>query len=1026
MTHLTKTMLPVTALALAVVAASQTAFYPGPARVVGHATLTPKSSSPNLVEGREFFSPQTVALDLSVSPPALYVADTGNHRVLGWRDATSFGNGAYADIVIGQPDRFTTTPATSRTGLNGPSGLIVDAQGNLYVADAGNNRILRFPKPFQQLDAGRTPIEADMVIGQTSFTANRANQGGAVAANTIALSTTAGTFRAGLAFDSSGNLWFSDAANNRVLRFSAEALRQGTNGPAADLVLGQPDFTANAAPAYSTSNWVSKTLMRAPSGLAFDTGGRLYVADSLKPSATAVNGRVLVFVPPFQSGMAAARLMGIPVQAAGQPPINDTLLGGPEGVLMIGPNPAVVDAALHRILIFPRFEDWPPESSTRISPAAQSVIGQPDMSTARSGAGSGGFNSPVQAAFSGAELFIADSGNHRVVVWPQPFTGATRVLGQLGLDYSAPNLIEGRELYLTPPAVGPLAGSVALDATSNPPRLYIADTFNHRILGFRDAWRVKPGDLADIIIGQPDRFRSIVNYPSNDSRVTSRSSLYLPTGLAVDASGNLWVADSGNNRVLRFPKPNFDQPQSLPEANLVLGQRDFFVTPRATDPTRRTMGLPRALAFTPEGHLLVSDVAHHRVLLFRKPEGGDFTNGMDAGAKFGQPDFTSSGAGTAENRFNSPYGIAVDTSGRLYVADTGNNRVLIFSNVAAVGADEDPRPVVTLLNSTGTTRLRSPFSVAVDARTGEIWVAELGSTPSRLLRYPEFGFLPAANFAANQTLPVNGPLAVALDGFGNPVIAEAINRVAMYYPGVVGVNAANYLNRPVAPGTYVALYPAGGRFSFDETRVFDQEPNPIPMPRQLADVQVLVNDEPVPLHFVSPTQINFLMPMNAPSSGTVNVLVQRPSTGQILGFGALQMAAASPGLFTAAATGSGQLAALNQDNTVNGAGNPAARGSIVQLFATGAGFIPGAPPDGDTPGGRQILTPEKPRVFIGTDFVPDSDVVYSGLAPGLIGVWQINFRIPDRVAPGNAVLVYVQYRDIPSMTPERRGTIAVR
>jgi len=1001
------------------VAAAQTVFFPLPARVVGHSSLTPKSQSPNLVEGRELYSPQAAALDFSTSPPALYVADTANHRVLGWRNAAGFGNGAYADIVIGQVDRLTTSAATTRTGLNQPTGLAVDAQGNLYVADAGNNRILRFPKPFEQLDQGRAPIEADMVIGQADFTSNRANRGGSPAANTVALSTTSGTFRTGMGFDAAGNLWFSDAANSRVLRYPADALRQASGGVAADLALGQPDLTSNTALAVSSTNRLVKTGMRYPSGLAFDSAGRLYVADGLS--------RVLVFAPPFSTGMAAARLMGIVVQQQGQPapaPVNDTGFASPEGVVIIGPNPAVVDREMHRILVFDRFEDWPAESASRISPAARSVIGQTDMSTARAAAGASGLNTPVHAVFSGSELFIVDSGNHRVVVWPQPFSSAARVLGQLSLDYNAANLIEGRELFLTPAAIGPVSGTVALDTTSMPPRLYVADTFNNRILGFRDALRVKPGDFADIIIGQPDRFRSTINYPSGDTRLTTRASLFWPTGLAVDSSGNLWVADSGNNRVLRFPKPNFDQPQTMPEANLVLGQPDFFTNPRSTDPTRRTMSLPYGLAFTPEGHLLVSDAAHNRVLLFRKPAAGDFTNGMDASAKFGQPDFTSASSGTAENRFSTPRGISVDTSGRLYVTDAGNSRVLIFSNAAAVGADDDPRPATTLLYSTGTTRLRSPYAVAVSPITGEIWVAELGA--SRLLRYPEYGFLPAANYAANLAFSVGGPLAVALDAHGNPVVAEALNRVAMYYPGVVGVNAANFLDRPVAPGTYVALYPAGGQFAFSETRVFDQEPNPIPMPRRLADIEVLVNDQPVPLHFVSPGQINFLMPMNAPSSGTVNVLVQRPSTGQIFGYGRIEMAVASPGLFTANASGSGQLAALNQDNTVNGAGNAAARGSVVQLFATGAGFIPGAPPDGDTPGGQQILTPEKPRVFIGTDFVPDSDVLYSGMAPGLIGVWQINFRIPDRVAPGSSVLVYVQYKDVASMTPQRRGTIAVK
>jgi len=1018
-----KTKLALATLTSAVFSAlwSQTVFFPSPARVLGHPALAAKSDSPNLVEGRELYLPQGLALDLSLTPPALYVADTGNNRVLGWRNAANFGNGAYADIVAGQPDRFTTLPASpSRSSLNQPTAVAVDAQGNLYVADAGNNRILRFPKPFQQLDQGRSPIEADLVIGQADFTSNRANRGGSPAANTLVLSAAAGPFRTGLAFDGAGNLWFSDAGNNRVLRYPADTLRQGVNGPPADLVLGQADFTSNTALAEAAANRLVKSGLRYPSGLALDGAGRLYVADALD--------RVLVFVPPLASGAAAARLMGLVVQQQGQPAppaVTDTGFSQPEGVFMIGPNPAVVDTGHHRILVFDRFEDWPPESATRISPAARSVIGQSDLFSARAQAGGTGLNTPVSAAFSGSELFIVDSGNHRVVVWPQPFNGASRVLGQLSLDLNTANLIEGRELFLTPPrAIGVVSGTVALDTSSKPPRLYVADTFNNRILGFRDAFRVKPGDFADIVIGQPDRLRAVVNFPSGDPRQTTRSSLFWPTGLAVDAAGNLWVADSGNNRVLRFPRPNFDQPQSLPEANLVLGQPDFSTSPRTTDPSRRSMALPYGLAFTPEGHLLVSDAVHHRVLLFRKPATGDFTNGMDASAKFGQPDFVSAASGSAENRFNSPRGIAVDTSGRLYVADTGNNRIVIYSNVAAVSPDEDPRPSMVLTYSTGTSRLRSPYGVAVSPVTGEIWAAEQGA--NRLLRYPEYAFLPAANFAANLAFAVYGPLAIALDQFGNPVVAEALNRVAMYYPGVVGVNAANFLDRPVAPGTYVALYPAGGQFAFTETRVFDQEPNPIPMPKRLADIEVLVNEEAVPLHFVSPGQINFLMPMNAPTSGTVSVLVQRPSSGQILGYGVLRMDVASPGLFTANASGSGQLAALNQDNTVNGPGNAAPRGSVVQLFATGAGFIPGAPPDGETPGGRQILTPEKPRVFIGTDFVPDSDVLYSGLAPGLIGVWQINFRIPDRVPPGNAVLVYVQYKDIPSMTPQRRGTIAVR
>src|SRR2546428_1785797 len=76
-----------------------------PSRSIGHPRLlltrTDGSINPNLVEGRELYVPQAVALDTSVSPPVLYVSDTVNSRVLGWRNASDFQNGSKADFVIG-------------------------------------------------------------------------------------------------------------------------------------------------------------------------------------------------------------------------------------------------------------------------------------------------------------------------------------------------------------------------------------------------------------------------------------------------------------------------------------------------------------------------------------------------------------------------------------------------------------------------------------------------------------------------------------------------------------------------------------------------------------------------------------------------------------------------------------------------------------------------------------------------------------------------------------------------------------
>ena len=126
-----------------------------PSRIVGHPQaelLSVISSAPNLVEGRELWGPNGIALDTSVTPNILYVSDTFNNRVLAWKNATGFTSGQPADLVIGQQDMYRTSaqgPGQQfQTGLNSPTGLAVDSNGNLYVADSGNNRILRFPKPF--------------------------------------------------------------------------------------------------------------------------------------------------------------------------------------------------------------------------------------------------------------------------------------------------------------------------------------------------------------------------------------------------------------------------------------------------------------------------------------------------------------------------------------------------------------------------------------------------------------------------------------------------------------------------------------------------------------------------------------------------------------------------------------------------------------------------------------------------------------------------------------------------------------
>jgi len=285
-----------------------------PIRVFGHARniatstdpLAVDTAAPNLVEGRELFAPQGVALDTSANPPVLYVSDTANNRVLGWRNSTGFEVGAPADLVIGQRDRFTTIPqgpgTPFSTGITAPTGLAVDRDGSLFVVDSGNNRILRYPRPFEQPSDAVNPQN---VIGQATMASNVANSP-VISERTLAFRLgNAAPLRAGLTFDAGGNLWVTDPGNNRILRFPAGSLAQ--NQPAADLVLGQQGFTGRTG--VAATNRQEKAGVNQPSGVAVDPSGRVFVTD--------FNNRALVYEPPFTNGKPAARIMGIPTQVQG-------------------------------------------------------------------------------------------------------------------------------------------------------------------------------------------------------------------------------------------------------------------------------------------------------------------------------------------------------------------------------------------------------------------------------------------------------------------------------------------------------------------------------------------------------------------------------------------------------------------------------------------------------------------------------------------------------------------------------------
>ena len=1002
-----------------------------PAREFGqHSLVFPiTSASPNLIEGRELNAPSSIAFDTSVSPPILYVSDTGNNRILAWRDPDKLGvcstasaaTCGRADLVIGQPDMFSSFPqgpgtqgSTISAGFNTPAGIAVDSAGNLYVVDAGNNRILRFPAPFQS--AASSP-QVDLVIGQPSVSSGALpNQGQtSPSAQSLAFSTGGAAFRASIAFDSSGNLWVTDPGNNRVLRFpgpnsASNQLMPETSLPSADLVLGQPLFSWNTAPANPSATRLDVVFQ--PIGLAFDLNGGLYVLDGYS--------RVLYFLPSgsgYQTGQPASRVLGIVPQSS-QSAIsypNPYSVGVPnqgqaQGIFTVGNALYVCDSESNRVVNYDVPANWPAATAAAPSPAAIGVVGQADLDSGTANKGqirpdATTLNGPAAGAALHGEIWVVDSLNHRVLAYPSAGAGiASRVVGQLDFAYNAVNLIEGREVSFNSATVP--SAAIAVDASSDPPRLYIADSQNNRILGFKDARNIQAGATADLVIGQPDFYSSLVNYPSGNAAAPTSTGLHNPIGLAVDSSGNLLVADSANGRVLRFPSP-FRQPTGTPPtADLVLGQTGF--TSQILDATQRNMSLPFGLALFSDGSVAVSDASFNRVVIFQRPAGGDFTNGQLASRVVGQPDFatTSPGSSQSLSGLNSPRHIAVDTSDRLYVCDGGNDRVSVFSNGRTA-----PNGSGAVLALQG---LNAPQGIAVNASTGEFWVAN--TNQQQLLHFSSFESALLTGQSDESPIPSPGPIAVAIDSYGNLIAAELANRVSFYFPQLAYRNAANYNTQPVAPGSLIYVARPGVDFSFtpgsNSTAAWADS---------ISGIEVLMNGStPSPIYQVTSTTVYFEVPMSAPTSGFADFQVINTETGQIYADSELPMGLANPGFFTLNAQGFGQAAAVNvPEGTVNGPSHPVSKDGhhYIQFYLTGQGFVPGAPPDGE-PASQAISTPTPP-IVLSTGCIdgvcPASSVSFSGIG-AFPGVWLINFLVPNTFPSGCDNVIAVVYDNAVSNT----------
>ena len=650
---------------------------------------------------------------------------------------------------------------------------------------------------------------------------------------------------------------------------------------------GRPGFSGDGGPA-------SAAQLNSPYGLAFDNRGNLYVADL-------GNGRVRRVTPDgIISTVAAAPLISprnLAADNAGGLYVSD--FDG-HAVYRIGADGVLV----------------PLVSSGLRYPTAVAVD--------RSGV-----------------LYIADSGNHLIRKY------------------------EGGRLISIASAGTPTG--MAFDASG---ALYIADATGGQIQKIAidgGAFSALPVTARDVAFGLDGRLyaaagsivrevlpavRTIAGGGSTafgDSGKASDARLNRPSGVAVDAIGNVYIADRDNHRIRRV---GIDGVITTIAGTGVAGN-----TGDGGPATLAKLNGPTSVSLDGAGNLFVADTGNHRVRKFT-PGGimlavGDMVGPVDtavdsggnvyiADASAGRIYFGSASGVVAPflDGLQSPGGVALDSGGSLYVSDTAAGRVFRRSLSGSI-ADLGPG------------RWISPRGIAISP-DGEVFVAD--SSLGQVLRVSKSGSVtPLAIDGTTGT-----PWDVAIGSGGTLYVADAVgNRVWVLTPSAAtsagradAVNAASLLPGPIAPRMLVAIRGAGQATS------------------------VFFGGYPAVILAANETQILAQAPAQISNANYIQIEVR---DGDILRASIpATVAAAAPALFT---TSSGQAAAVNQDGVLNSAEHPVSRGSWISLYGTGEG-IAGLPIS----------------VRIGGYA---ADVLYSGAVAGYPGLFQINVRVPaGYVAPG--------------------------
>jgi uncharacterized protein (TIGR03437 family) len=560
--------------------------------------------------------PAGIALD---SAGNLYIADGGNHLI------RKVFNGVITTFAGGGTSLGDNEPATAAQ-LENPAALAADLSGGLYIADAGNYRVRKVSS-----SGVITTVAGD---GTQGFSGD----GGPATSAQLGLPS-------GVAVDSAGNLYIDDETNDRVREVSNGVITTVAGSGGAECVLTGP---------------ATGTALGLPSGVAVDSAGNLYIADT-------------------ECRLVRKIANGVTSVVAGNPAATALGDGGPATSAEVDPLAVAVDSAGSVYIA----------DAHRIREVANGVINTIAGNGTPGYSGDGGLSTNAQlssptgvAVDSNGNVYIADSYSNHI----RKVSGGviTTVAGNGGEGFSGDNGPATSAMLNQP-------RGVAVDSAGS---VYVADTFNNVIR------KISNGVITTVAGGGTQLGD---NGPATSAQLSS------PLAVAVDSAGNLYIADYAHSRIRKVANgvittvagngtqgySGDNGPATAAELRTPLGvavdsSGNLYFVDLNNSLRKVSNGVittvstgfdfPQGVAVDSAGNVYVADNGG----FISKVANGALT--VIAGG--GITSFGDGGPATSAHLYN-PQGLALDSAGKVYVADTVNNRIRLLTPSAMPTIDQE-------------------------------------------------------------------------------------------------------------------------------------------------------------------------------------------------------------------------------------------------------------------------------------------------------------------------------------------------